>query len=85
MNDPLANFSPEDLIVESGNFFHFDWQNPESFSRQQHSVIRHPAMMQLNRPQQINDHLMGMSNRRCLGLEAVDLILWKKLVHINYF
>ena len=42
-------------------------------------------MMQLDRPQQINDHLMGMSNRRRLGLEAVDLILWKKLVHIHYF
>jgi len=38
-------------------------------------------VMQLDRPQQVNDQLMGMSNRRSFGLEAVDLILWKKLLH----
>ena len=85
MDDPFADFPPENLIVESGHLFNFDRKDSESFSRQQHSVIRHPAMMQLNRPQLVNDQLMGMSNRRRLGFEAVDLILWKKLVHINYF
>jgi hypothetical protein len=37
--------------------------------------------MRLNRPQQIDDQLMGMRNGIGPGPEAVDLLLWKKFCH----
>jgi hypothetical protein len=37
--------------------------------------------MRLDRPQQVDNQLMGMRNGIGPGLEAVDLLLWKKFCH----